>query len=62
MGSTRPDVDPATRQRLTARFGSEVDAWFHELPDLLTDLSKRWQLEFGPPIPLGPRLRSSIAV
>lgn len=53
MGSTRPDVDPAARQRLSARFGSEVDAWFDELPDLLTDLAKRWQLKIGSPIPRG---------
>jgi hypothetical protein len=53
VGPTRPHVDPAARQRLSARFGSEVDAWFDELPDLLTDLAKRWQLEFGSPIPRG---------
>ena len=41
MGSTRPHVDPATRQRLEARYGSEVNAWFDELPGLLTDLAKR---------------------
>ena len=53
MGSTRPHFDPGVRQRLTARYGSEVDAWFDELPGLLTDLAKRWHLELGQPIPRG---------
>jgi streptomycin 6-kinase len=53
MDSTVPDVDPGARRRLTARFGSEVGAWFDELPGLLTTLAERWQIELGPPIPRG---------
>jgi streptomycin 6-kinase len=53
MGTTVPDIDAGARQRLTARFGGDVDAWFDELPGLLTDLAERWQLEFDSPIPRG---------
>ncbi len=53
MGSTVPHIDPGARQRLTARFGSEVEAWFGELPRLLSALAERWQIELGPPIPRG---------
>jgi streptomycin 6-kinase len=53
MGSTVPGIDPGARQRLTARFGSEVEAWFDELPGVLTALAERWQIEFGSPIPRG---------
>ncbi|HEY3010357.1 MAG TPA: aminoglycoside phosphotransferase family protein [Micromonosporaceae bacterium] len=53
MGSTVPGIDAGARQRLTARFGSEVAAWFDELPGVLTALARRWQLEFGSPIPRG---------
>lgn len=53
MSSTVPDIDPGARQRLTARYGSEVEAWFDELPRLLTALARRWQIELGPPIPRG---------
>lgn len=53
MGSTVPDLDPGARQRLTARYGSEVEAWFDDLPDLLIELAGRWQIELGPPIPRG---------
>jgi hypothetical protein len=42
MGSIVPGVDAGARQRLTARFGSEVEAWFGELPGVLTALAKRW--------------------
>jgi streptomycin 6-kinase len=52
-GSTVPDVDAGARQRLTARFGIETGAWFDELPDMLTALAARWQLELGSPIPRG---------
>lgn len=53
VGSTIPHVDPGARQRLTARFGGEVEAWFDDLPTLLTALAERWQLELGSPIPRG---------
>jgi hypothetical protein len=53
MGSTVPAIDAGTRQRLTARFGSEVEAWFDERPGVLTLLAERWQVEFGSPIPRG---------
>jgi streptomycin 6-kinase len=51
MGSA-PDID-ALRQRLRARFGSQVETWFDELPGVLTTLARRWQLEVGSPIPRG---------
>lgn len=53
MGSTGPGIDAGVRQRLTARFGREVDAWFDALPGLLTGLAGRWQFELGSPIPRG---------
>lgn len=53
MGSAVPNVDAAARQRLTARFGSDVQAWFDRLPEMLAALAERWQLEFGAPIPRG---------
>ena len=53
MGSTVPDIDPGARQRLIARFGTDVEAWFDELPGVLTALAARWQFEFGSPIPRG---------
>ena len=53
MGSTVPSIDPGARQRLTARFGGEVEAWFDDLPGLLTALAERWQFEIGSPIPRG---------
>ncbi len=53
MGSTVPGIDAGARQRLTARFGSEVEAWFDELPGVLTALAERWQFELGSPIPRG---------
>src|SRR6266516_6705092 len=53
MGSTVPGSDAGARQRLTARFGSEVDAWFDELPGVLTALADGWQFELGSPIPRG---------
>jgi streptomycin 6-kinase len=46
-------IDPGARRRLTARFGSEVEAWFGELPGILTALADRWQFELGSPIPRG---------
>jgi streptomycin 6-kinase len=53
MGATVPRIDVGVRQRLTARFGSEVEAWLGELPGLLTALAARWRFELGPPIPRG---------
>ena len=53
MGSKVPGIDAGARRRLTARFGSQVEAWFDELPGMLTALVERWQFELGPPIPRG---------
>ena len=53
MGSNLPGIDAGARQRLTARFGSEVEGWFDELPGVLTALVERWQFELGSPIPRG---------
>jgi streptomycin 6-kinase len=53
MDSTVPGINAGARQRLTARFGSEVEAWFDELPGVLTALAQRWQFELGSPIPRG---------
>jgi streptomycin 6-kinase len=53
MCATVPRIDVGTRQRLTARFGSEVEAWLDELPGLLTALAERWRFELGSPIPRG---------
>jgi len=41
------------RQRLTLRFGSEVKAWFDELPAVLTALAEEWRFELGSQIPRG---------
>ena len=48
-----PGIDEGVRRRLTARFGSEVEAWLGELPDVLVSLAKRWHLRFGSAIPRG---------
>ena len=53
INRTVPDFDPGALERLTVRFGSEVVAWFDELPHLLTALAELWQLELGAPIPRG---------
>jgi streptomycin 6-kinase len=53
MGATVPYIDVGTRHRLTARFGSEVEAWCDELPDMLAALAERWRFELGAPIPRG---------
>jgi streptomycin 6-kinase len=53
MGSTVPNIDEGARQRLTARFGSEIDAWFDELPGVLIALAERWQFELDSAIPRG---------
>jgi hypothetical protein len=47
MGSTVPGIDPGVRQRLTLRFGSDVKAWFDELPGLLIALAEKWRFELG---------------
>ena len=53
MGPTVPGIDAGTRQRLTARFGHEVEIWFDALPGVLTALADRWQFKLGSPIPRG---------
>jgi hypothetical protein len=53
MGSPGPMVDDGVRQRLTARFGDAVEAWFDELPGVLSALAERWRVELGSPIPRG---------
>jgi streptomycin 6-kinase len=53
MGSIVPSVDEGARQRLTARFGGEIEAWFDELPGVLIALAERWQFEFGSAIHRG---------
>lgn len=53
MGSTVPSIDAGTRQRLTARFGSDVSAWLDALPGVLNRLAQRWQFTLGAPIPRG---------
>jgi streptomycin 6-kinase len=53
MGSTLPGVDAGARQRLTARFGTEIAPWLEELPGVLDALAQRWRFELGPPIPRG---------
>ena len=50
---TRPELDDELRARLRRRFGSAVDAWFAELPDVLDDLAARWSLEWGAVIQRG---------
>ena len=53
MRSPAPWIDDGVRRRLTARFGAEIEAWFEELPAVLSALGERWQLEFGSLIPRG---------
>jgi streptomycin 6-kinase len=48
-----PEVDSATRERLSVRFGTEIETWFEELPRTLTALSGRWRLELEAAIPRG---------
>jgi streptomycin 6-kinase len=48
-----PRIDPETRQRLTGRFGSEVESWLDELPEKLMALAESWQLELETAIPHG---------
>ncbi len=51
--SAVPSFDDGVRRRLTARFGAGVADWFDELPDVLSVLAERWQVEFGSLIPRG---------
>jgi streptomycin 6-kinase len=53
VDSTIPSADAGARQRLTARFGHEVEPWFDELPGVLSALAERWQFDLGAPIPRG---------
>jgi hypothetical protein len=53
MSSTVPAIDAGAKQRLAARFGSQAEAWFVELPGVLAALAGRWQLEIGSAIPRG---------
>jgi streptomycin 6-kinase len=53
MSSIVPSVDAGVRKRLIVRFGSEVEAWLDELPDLLASIADRWQLELYHQIPRG---------
>src|SRR5438093_10875197 len=46
-------IDDGVRRRLAARFGAEVEAWFDELPDVLSALPERWQVEWGSFLPRG---------
>jgi len=45
--STMPELDDEVRRRLGRRFGSAIDAWFDELPFVLSDLAGRWQIDCG---------------
>jgi len=53
MGAADARIDVGARERLTARFGSEVSAWLDELPGMLTALAEQWRLALGAPIPRG---------
>jgi streptomycin 6-kinase len=53
VGSTVPRIGAGARQRLIARFGNEVEPWLDQLPGVLGALARRWQLQFGAPIPRG---------
>src|SRR5438477_4361388 len=53
MGPTVPGIDVGTRQRLTARFGNEVEVWFDALPAVLTALEDGWEFKLGAPMPRG---------
>jgi streptomycin 6-kinase len=46
-GSSIPELDDELRRRLGRRFGSAIDAWFDELPLVLSDLAGRWQIDCG---------------
>jgi streptomycin 6-kinase len=46
-GPSIPELDDELRRRLGRRFGSAIDAWFDELPLVLTGLAGRWQIDYG---------------
>ena len=50
---TVPVPDAGVRERLTARFGAEIAAWFDGLPKILEALAMRWQVQLGSLIPRG---------
>jgi streptomycin 6-kinase len=43
----------AARERMRARHGAGVDAWWEELPRRLAALAERWELSLGDPIDRG---------
>ncbi len=43
-GSSIPELDDELRRRLGRRFGHAIDAWFDELPPVLSDLAERWDI------------------
>ncbi len=45
--SSIPELDHEVHRRLGRRFGSAIDAWFDELPLVLSDLNWRWQIDYG---------------
>jgi streptomycin 6-kinase len=53
MGSTFSALTKERASGSSRAFGGEVEAWFDDLPDVLVALAKRWQFEFGAPIPRG---------
>ena len=53
VASSIPDIDAGARQRLAARFGSDVERWFAELPGVLTAVAERWGFALGAAIPRG---------
>ncbi len=53
MASSVPSLDAGVRERLTVRFGDQVESWFSELPGVLGVLSGRWQVECDSVIPRG---------
>ena len=47
MGVSRvPELDDELRRRLGRRFGTAIDAWFDDLPLVLSDLAGRWDIEW----------------
>ena len=45
--SSIPELDDELRLRLGRRYGSAIDEWFAELPDVLEDLAERWGVDWG---------------
>lgn len=46
-------TNQATRQRLLARYGDRVNAWWDSLPEVLTSLSSRWEFSLQGPVGRG---------